>query len=70
MLLDLYVRTKVWLAEVPPRVRDRFTDETGAVSAEYGLLIVLIALVMAIGATFLGSAIMSLFNKTGSSVNK
>jgi Flp pilus assembly pilin Flp len=69
MFLGLYVRGATFVSGIRDRVRDRITDESGAVSAEYGLLIVLIALVMAIGAAFLGSAIMNLFNDTGGSIN-
>jgi pilus assembly protein Flp/PilA len=40
-------------------------DETGAAMLEYGLLIGLIALVVAAGATILGTDISTLFSKIG-----
>jgi Flp pilus assembly pilin Flp len=68
MLLDLYVRTKVWLSEVPHQLRDRFTDETGAVATEYGLLLVLVALAIVVAATALGIAISGVFDRGTSSL--
>jgi pilus assembly protein Flp/PilA len=41
-------------------------DETGAAMVEYGLLIGLIALVVAIGAQILGQDISSMFSHVGS----
>ena len=40
-------------------------DETGAAMVEYGLLVGLIALVVAAGATTLGGDISSMFNNIG-----
>lgn len=40
----------------------RVSDEQGSVAAEYGLLIALIAVVMAVGAEALGGAISGLFD--------
>lgn len=68
MLLNICVKAKVLVGGLSDRIRDRVMDETGAVSAEYGLLIVLIALVMAIGATILGNAIKNLFTDTATSI--
>lgn len=51
-----------WLNE---RVRD---DETGATAVEYGLLAALIAVVMAVGAAFLGDQLAALFNFIGGSL--
>jgi pilus assembly protein Flp/PilA len=69
MLLDLYVRTKVWLSEAPGRVHDRITDETGAVATEYGLLLVLVALAIVVAATALGVAISGVFSRGSSSLS-
>lgn len=68
MFLNTYVRAKVFVGDVKGRVRDRFTDETGAVAAEYGLLIALIAIVMAAGALILGKAINDKFNSVSDSI--
>ncbi len=40
-------------------------DRSGSVAAEYGLIIALVALVMAAGATVLGSDLSSLFSGIG-----
>ncbi len=42
-------------------LQSRLSDERGSVAAEYGLLIALIAVVMAVGAELLGGAISGLF---------
>jgi pilus assembly protein Flp/PilA len=42
------------------------SDESGATMVEYGLLIVLIALIAATGAQILGNGINTLFSKIGS----
>lgn len=47
-----------WLA-------NRTRDDKGATMVEYGLLVVLIALVAAAGATFLGTQLRGLFNQIG-----
>lgn len=43
-------------------------DETGATAVEYGLLAALIAVVMAVGAQFLGQELSALFNWIGSQI--
>ena len=57
MLLNLYVkgRTLLW------GVRDKVTREDGAVATEYGLLLVLIALLIVAGATLIGIALDRIF---------
>jgi pilus assembly protein Flp/PilA len=48
------------------RFLDRFCrDEGGATMVEYGLLVGLIALVVALGATVLGNDISTMFNAIG-----
>lgn len=42
---------------------NRVRDDKGATMVEYGLLIVLIALVAAVGAGLLGTALNALFNQ-------
>ena len=44
-------------------LRHRFPREDGAVATEYGLLLVLIALVIAAGATALGLTLLGVFNE-------
>jgi pilus assembly protein Flp/PilA len=43
-------------------------SERGATAVEYGLLVALIAVVMAVGATFFGNELSSLFNSVGSKI--
>lgn len=43
-------------------LRDRFEDQEGAAMVEYGLLVALIAVVVAVGAGVLGGRINALFN--------
>jgi Flp pilus assembly pilin Flp len=49
-------------------LRHRFPREDGAVATEYGLLLVLIALVIAAGATALGITLLGVFNNADSSL--
>ena len=44
-------------------------DERGATMVEYGLLVGLIALVVALGATILGQDISTMFNNIGTYLN-
>jgi pilus assembly protein Flp/PilA len=44
-------------------------DESGAAMVEYGLLVALIALVVAAGATLLGTDLLALFNNAANQVN-
>lgn len=55
------LRLYVWLTE-------RAQDETGATAVEYGLLAALIAVVMAVGAAFLGNQLSALFDFIGGSL--
>lgn len=55
------LRLYVWLTE-------RAQDETGATAVEYGLLAALIAVVMAVGAAFLGNELSALFDFIGNSI--
>jgi len=59
MFLLMYAKAKTfgW------SLRERVTDESGAVSTEYGLLLVLIALAIIAAATALGLAIAGVFNR-------
>jgi pilus assembly protein Flp/PilA len=44
-------------------------DDSGAAMVEYGLLVALIALVVAAGATVLGTDLLALFNNVANRVN-
>ena len=49
-------------------IADRFDREEGATMVEYGLLVALIAVVVAIAATVLGQGISSLFGRVNTSL--
>ena len=59
MLLNLYVKAKTHLWGV----RDKLTNEDGEAATEYGLLLVLIALLIVAGATLVGLALDRIFNQ-------
>ena len=44
------------------KMRNFFKDESGATMVEYGLLVALIALVAAVGASTLGTKLSGMFN--------
>ena len=58
MLLGLYTKAQTFWHGV----RSRFENERGAVSTEYGLLLVLIALAIVAAATAFGVAVSGLFD--------
>jgi pilus assembly protein Flp/PilA len=58
----------VWVA-LTERATAAKNDERGVTAIEYGLLAVLIALVMAGGATILGDELEALFTRIGESLN-
>jgi pilus assembly protein Flp/PilA len=65
MLLGMYTKVQtMWLG-----LRDRFTNEEGAVATEYALLIVLIALAIVAAVTLLGTAISGKFGEAKDSLN-
>jgi pilus assembly protein Flp/PilA len=45
-------------------IKERFESEKGATMVEYGLMVALIAIVVAVGATALGTGINTLFTTT------
>lgn len=61
MLLQAYTFVRVTGGDFRSRVHDRFVElthsETGATAAEYALLVSLIAIVIVLGASLLGTAI-------------
>jgi len=57
MLLSLYVKAKTHLWGV----RDRFTDEDGAVATEYGLLLAFIAIAIIVVVGLLGDELVDIF---------
>ncbi len=57
MLLDLYTRFMAWLQ-----------SEEGQGLAEYALILVLVAIVVIVALTFLGTTISTTFSKIGASL--
>jgi pilus assembly protein Flp/PilA len=55
MLIHTLMYLQAWL-------RQAIDDERGATMVEYGLMVVLVALVAAVGATLLGGALSGLFS--------
>ena len=49
-------------------IASRFEEETGASMVEYGLLVALIAVVVAVAATLLGQEISTLFSTVANSL--
>ncbi|WP_167525105.1 Flp family type IVb pilin [[Micrococcus luteus] ATCC 49442] len=49
-------------------VKDRLSSEKGATMVEYGLMVALIAVVVAVGAGFLGGAVDGLFDDVTTSL--
>ena len=65
VLLGFYTRAlSAWSS-----FRSRFENENGVIATEYIILLVLIALVLVGGATFLGIAINNKLSSTGSKVS-
>jgi pilus assembly protein Flp/PilA len=50
------------------RIKNFFKDESGAAAVEYGLLVALIACVILVGVTALGTNINSRFNQAASDI--
>jgi pilus assembly protein Flp/PilA len=50
------------------KIKNFLKDEEGASMVEYGLLVVLIALVAAVGITALGTSLSTMFTNTAGSV--
>jgi pilus assembly protein Flp/PilA len=44
-------------------------DEEGATAVEYGLMVALIAIVIIVAVTFLGSSLNNIFSDVGSAIN-
>jgi len=72
MLLEAYTYVRVAAGELRSKMHDRFTElvgsETGATAAEYALLVSLIAIVIVVGAFFLGNSINTRLSDTGDCV--
>jgi pilus assembly protein Flp/PilA len=69
MMLEAYTYVRVAASELRRAMHERFSDlvgsETGATAAEYGVLVALIAAVIIVGATFLGTQVNTTLNDVG-----
>ena len=69
MLLQVYTKAQVGYADFRSRLHSRLVEmagsERGGVAAEYALLISLIAIVIVVGAFYLGTQINNRLNDTG-----
>jgi pilus assembly protein Flp/PilA len=64
-MLTLYTGLQMWWAER----KDRFQEEHGATAVEYALMVALIAVVILLAVTFLGTSASTKFSQVGSAVN-
>jgi pilus assembly protein Flp/PilA len=51
------------------KIRNFFKDESGATMVEYGLMVALVAVIVAVGAGALGTAVNDLFGTTATTVS-
>jgi pilus assembly protein Flp/PilA len=64
-MLKLYTGLQTWFADL----KDRVEEEHGATAVEYALMVALIAVVIIVAVTFIGTSAESKFNQVGSAVN-
>ena len=64
-MLELYTGLQTWWADLKGRVQ----EEHGATAVEYALMVALIAVVIILAVTFIGTSAESKFNEVGSAVN-
>ena len=64
-MLKLYTGLQTWWADL----KERATEEHGATAVEYALMVALIAVVIIVAVTFIGTSASDKFNQVGSAVN-
>jgi pilus assembly protein Flp/PilA len=64
-MLQLYTGVTTWWADL----KGRLSEERGATAVEYALMVALIAVVIIVAVTFIGTSASSKFNQVGSAVN-
>jgi pilus assembly protein Flp/PilA len=64
-MLKLYTGLQTWWADL----KDSVKEEHGATAVEYALMVALIAVVIIVAVTFIGTSAESKFNEVGSAVN-
>jgi pilus assembly protein Flp/PilA len=64
-MLTLFTALQTWWADRT----ERFQEEEGATAVEYALMVALIAVVILLAVTFLGTSASTKFSEVGSAVN-
>jgi pilus assembly protein Flp/PilA len=64
-MLTLYTGLQTWSADR----KQRFQEEHGATAVEYALMVALIAVVIILAVTFVGTSTSAKFSEVGSAVN-
>jgi len=64
-MLKLYTGLQTWWADL----KERATEEHGATAVEYALMVALIAVVIIVAVTFIGTSASSKFSEVGSAIN-
>jgi pilus assembly protein Flp/PilA len=64
-MLQLYTGVTTWLADL----KGRLSEERGATAVEYALMVALIAVVIIVAVTFIGTSASTKFDQVGSAVN-
>ena len=64
-MLKLYTGLQTWWADL----KDHATEEQGATAVEYALMVALIAVVIIVAVTFIGTSASTKFRQVGSAVN-
>ena len=64
-MLQLYTGLTTWWADL----KGRISEERGATAVEYALMVALIAVVIILAVTFIGTSASTKFSQVGSAVN-
>jgi pilus assembly protein Flp/PilA len=64
-MLQLYTGLVTWWADL----KERVSDERGATAVEYALMVALIAVVIILAVTFIGTSASTKFSEVGTAVN-
>jgi pilus assembly protein Flp/PilA len=65
-MLQLYTGLTAWWADL----KERLSEDRGATAVEYALMVALIAVVIILAVTFLGTSAESKFDQVGSAVSE
>jgi pilus assembly protein Flp/PilA len=65
-MLSLYTGLTTWWADL----KERLSEDRGATAVEYALMVALIAVVIILAVTFIGTSASTKFSQVGSAVNQ